>query len=133
MEEQTQAPREDRSLQTEESVLSGEDPPARSAVRLTDALEGQKLKPNISLFRMLLENAYGSRLRFNVLSGKPEFFDRVKKTWQEWQDVNDAQIRAWFQNNYGLYHEKMLRDALQIHFESHKVNPLTDLLESSMS
>lgn len=79
---------------------------------------------------MLLENAYGSRLRFNVLSGKPEFFDRVQKTWQEWQDVNDAQIRAWFQNNYGLYHEKMLRDALQIHFESHKVNPLTDLLES---
>ena len=104
--------------------------PNKSPISLTDALDGQKLKPTISLFRMMIENQYGDRLRQNVMTGKPEYYDRLSKSWREWDDVNDAQMRAWFQNNYGLYHEKMLRDALQIHFKSHEVNPLINLLES---
>ena len=104
--------------------------PARSPVNLASAVEPNNLKPSITTFRMLLENHYGDLLRLNDLTGRQEFWSRADKSWKEWTDVNDAQMRAWFQNNYGLYHEKMLRDALQIHFEAHRANPLTDMLES---
>ena len=104
--------------------------PQKSSVSLASALEYKKLKPSIPAFRMLIEKFYDGLLRLNVMNGKPEYLDRRKNTWTEWTDVNDAQIRAWFQYNFGIYHEHMLRDALQIHFESHQVNPLTDLLES---
>ena len=105
-------------------------PPARSPVNLASDVERNTLKPSIPTFRKLLETHYGDLLRLNVLTGRQEFWSRADKAWREWTDVNDAQMREWFQNNYGLYHEKMLRDALQIHFDTHQVNPLTDLLES---
>ena len=93
-------------------------------------LDPQMLKPSIATFRHLIDLHYGDKLRHNVMTDRPQYFDRHEKRWREWIDVNDAQMRAWFQANYGLYHERMLWDALQIHFESHQVNPLTDLLES---
>ena len=87
-------------------------------------------KPCIGTFEYLLEKYYGGSLRLNVMTGKPEFYDRFENVWREWTDVHDAKMRSWFQSNFNLYHEKMLRDALQIHFNSHQVNPLTDLLNS---
>ena len=104
--------------------------PVKSDVNLTQGMALQDMKPTIFLFRHLLEINYSKVLRFNILTGRQEYFDRQEQVWQEWTDVNDAQLRLWFQSNYGLYHEKMLRDALQIHFEVHSVNPLTDLLDS---
>lgn len=104
--------------------------PARSPVNLAAAFERNTLKPSIPTFRSLLETHYGDLLRLNVLTGRQEILDRADNSWKEWTDVNDAQMRGWFQSNFGIYHEKMLRDALQIHFEAHRVNPLTDLLES---
>ncbi len=104
--------------------------PVKSGVSLTQAVDNHDLKPSISAFRHIIEEAYGDKLRTNVLKGRPEYFDRYANVWREWTDVNDARMRLWFQSNYGLYHEKMLRDALQIHFESHKVNPLTDMLDA---
>ena len=89
-----------------------------------------KLKPSISFFRTMIEKFYSDLLRFNVMTGKQEYYDRHDQVWKEWADVNDAQMRAWFQNEFEMYHEKMLRDALQLHFEAHRVNPLIDLLES---
>ncbi len=102
----------------------------KSTVSLTAALKGQKLKPCISIFKSLIELHYGDRLRKNVMTGKQEYFDSHEKVWKEWVDANDAQMRAWFQDNYNLYSERMLRDALEVYFQLHKVNPLTDLLES---
>ncbi|MBR2822924.1 MAG: hypothetical protein IKE24_04485, partial [Clostridia bacterium] len=104
--------------------------PVKSEVNLTKGLVLQDMKPTISLFRSLIENNYGNHLRFNVMTGRQEFFDRREQVWREWTDANDAQLRLWFQSNFGLYHEKMLRDALHIHFDFHRVNPLTDLLDS---
>ena len=118
---------EQTSPQDQKSI---DDSSSKSSVNLAAGLDSKSLKPSISIFRILIENSYGSHLRLNIMTGKPEYFDRVERSWKEWSDVNDAQMRAWFQSNYGLYHEKMLRDALQIHFESHKVNPLLSLLES---
>ena len=97
---------------------------------LTEVLKGQKLKPTIDLFRKLLEDAFANDLRLNVMTGRPEYLDRPSKTWREWGDVQEAGMREWFQTNYGLYREKMLRDAVQLQFEKHQVNPLTDLLDS---
>ncbi len=106
------------------------DPPQRSSVSLAAAVSAKALKPGIATFRLLIESYYGQSLRINVMTGRQEYYDHAKNVWKEWTDVKDAQMRAWFQSNFGLYHERMLRDALQIHFESHEVNPLTDLLES---
>lgn len=108
------------------NVTAGE----KSPINLAAHMEPQNLKPSIALFRMLIENHYGDRLRLNVMTDRPEYYDHVEKDWKPWQDVDDARMRAWFQSNYGLYHEKMLMDALEIHFQSHRVNPLTDLLDS---
>jgi len=101
----------------------------KSSVRLTGNMETTDLKPSIITFRRLLEKHYGESLRMNEMTGRPEFYDRFENIWREWTDVQDAQLREWFQSECGLYHEKMLRDALQIHFEFHRVNPLTNLLE----
>ena len=102
----------------------------KSTVRLTNDKPAMDLKPSINTFIGLLEDKFGSSLRLNEMTGKPELYDRVQDKWCEWTDVHDAKMRFWFQKEYGLYHEKMLRDALQIHFSFHQVNPLTDLLES---
>ena len=104
--------------------------PVKSNVNLAQDLPMQNIKPSISVFRHLIETNYGDNLRYNVMTGRQEYFDRREQVWREWSDVNDAQLRLWFQTNFGLYHEKMLRDALQIHFDYHQVNPLTDLLDS---
>ena len=113
-----------------EQSAAGSESPVKSDVSLTQGIEPSNLKPSISTFRRIIENNYGKNLRLNVMTGRPELYDRFAHTWKEWTDVNDAQMRLWFQSNYGLYHEKMLRDALQIHFEFHKVNPLTEILDS---
>ena len=104
--------------------------PVKSDINLTQGLPMQNIKPSISVFRHIIETNYSNNLRYNVMTGRQEFFDRTEQVWKEWSDVNDAQLRLWFQTNFGLYHEKMLRDALQIHFDYHRVNPLTDLLDS---
>ena len=104
--------------------------PEKSLVNLAANLKTSDLKPSIVLFRKLIEENYANSLRLNVMTGRPELYDRFREKWCEWTDVNDAQMRLWFQKEYGLYHERMLRDALQVHFEFHQVNPLTDLLES---
>ena len=102
----------------------------KSAVRLSSDEGKMEYKPSINTFSNLIGKYYGNNLRLNLMTGKPEFYDRFAEIWHEWTDVNDAQLRSWFQEKFNMYHEKMLRDALQIHFNFHQVNPLTDLLES---
>ncbi len=111
-------------------VRDDAEPAVKSPVRLATGEETVEYKPSIGTFKYLLEKHYGSHLRLNVMTGKPEFYDRFEKVWRDWADVHDAHLRSWFQSRFNLYHEKMLRDALQIHFNLHQVNPLTDLLES---
>jgi predicted P-loop ATPase len=89
-----------------------------------------KLKPQIYLFRQLMENHYDNTLRLNEMTGRPEYLDRFSKRWREWTDTQESQLRAYFQSTYGLYSPKMLEDAIRIHFEAHKVNPLIEILES---
>ena len=87
-------------------------------------------KPRIDLFVNLMEETYGERLRLNEMTGRQEWWRSQDKTWVQWTDVNDAQMTAFFQQNYGLYNPKMLEAASRIYFSNQRVNPLTDLLES---
>ena len=102
----------------------------KSSVSLTSALPAQSVKPQISVFLKLIEEKYGDRLRLNEMTGKPEWYNAYEQKWQEWSDVDDARMAAFFQTNYGLYSPQMLAQATAIYFHSNKVNPLTDLLES---
>ncbi|MBQ6506579.1 MAG: hypothetical protein IJI08_04545 [Clostridia bacterium] len=102
----------------------------KSPVSLTNNIQGTDLKPSIDTFFRLLEEKFGDSFRLNAMTGKPELLDPVQDKWCEWTDVHDAKMRLWFQKEYGLYHEKMLRDALQVFLSYHQVNPLTDLLNS---
>ena len=104
----------------------------KSTVSLLGALtaEDMKVKPKIALFRKLMEDHYNETLRLNEMTGKPEYKDRLTHQWREWTDTQESQLRAYMQSNYGLYSPKMLEDAIRIHFEAHRKNPLIDILES---
>lgn len=77
-----------------------------------------------------MEDHYDDRLRLNEMSGKPEYYDRLSRSWREWTDTQESQLRAYFQSTYGLYSPKMLEDAIRIHFAAHRANPLIEILES---
>ena len=102
----------------------------KSTVNLAAAVTPQAAKPQISLFLRLIEENYGDRLRLNEMTGRPEWLNVHDKTWNQWTDVDDARMAAFFQSNYGMYSPKMLESATMMYFASRKVNPLTDMLES---
>ena len=92
--------------------------------------EDVKLKPQISLFRMLIEQHYQRSIRLNEMTGKAEYLDELTGQWHEWNDARDSQMRAYFQEQYGIYNPKMLDDALSIHLAANTVNPVVQKLKS---
>ena len=78
----------------------------------------------------MIENHYGKNLRLNVMTGKPEFWNYHRKEWLEWTDAEESRMKAYFERQYSMYSQVKLTDALLIYWHNHKVNPLTDLLES---
>ena len=89
----------------------------------------QKPKVTIHMLIDMIADAYGNRLRYNEITGRPEYLNSANE-WEQWTDVCDARMAAYFQTNFGIYAPKMLEQATMIHFDSHKVNPVTELLES---
>lgn len=93
-----------------------------------------QIKPTIATFRSMIEEAYKDKntgksiLRLNEMTGRPEIYD--KSEWRQWTDADESLLKSYFQTKYGMYSPKMLEDAIAIHFNSHRVNPLTDLLKS---
>ena len=78
----------------------------------------------------MIENHYGKNLRLNVMTGKPEFWNYHRKEWLEWTDAEESRMKAYFERQYSMYSQVKLTDALLIYWHNHKVNPLTDLLDS---
>ena len=89
---------------------------------------GIQVKPTINNFYTLIGRHYGSDLRLNEMTGKPEF--KRNGQWREWTDTEESRMRSYFENNYGMYSQNKLTDALLIYFQNNKVNPLMDILES---
>ena len=50
----------------------------KSTVRLTNDKPAMDLKPSINTFIGLLEDKFGSSLRLNEMTGKPELYDHVQ-------------------------------------------------------
>ena len=98
--------------------------------------EDVKLKPSIQLFENLMnlhygpneDNGYRETLRYNEMTGKPEWLDVDADEWNEWTDVQESQLRAFMQSTYGIYNKNMLEDAIQIYFNNNRVNPVLDML-----
>ena len=88
---------------------------------------GLQVKATIDNFYRLISNHYGSSLRLNEMTGKPEYQDKHGK-WHEWTDARESEARAYFEGNYGMYSQAKLADALAIYFNDHKVNPLMEIL-----
>jgi len=101
----------------------------KSEVNLAQSVTPQAVKPQIGLFLRLIEENYGSKLRMNEMTGRPEWLDVHAGRWQQWTDVDDARMAAYFQSGYGLYSPKMLESATMMYFAQRKMNPLIDLLE----
>ena len=89
---------------------------------------GLQIKPTIGNFETLIGKHYGDRLRLNEMTGKPEFKRNGK--WMEWTDTEESRMRAYFESTYSMYSQNKLTDALLIHFQNHKVNPLLEILDS---
>lgn len=85
-------------------------------------------KPTISTFKMLIENDFHGQYRYNVLSDRPEHLEDGE--WKEWTDVQDAELRDFFQSRYGLNHSHNLEDAMRIMMDMKKANPLTDMIDA---
>jgi len=104
----------------------------RSDVSLIpDDVEGPKgiqVKATIDNFYRLIANHYGKNIRLNEMTGRPEWWDRLRKSWREWTDAQESQARAYFESTYGMYSQAKLADALAIYFADHRVNPLLDIL-----
>ena len=86
-------------------------------------------KATVDTFYRLITDHYGTNIRFNELTGRPEYFDHARRKWVAWADAQEAEARAYFETSYGLYMPAKLQDAFQIYFKDHKVNPLIDILE----
>ena len=89
---------------------------------------GLQIKPTIDNFYRLMTNHYGDNLRLNEMTGKPEF--RRNGEWREWTDTEESRMRSYFESTYSMYSQNKMTDALLIYFNSHKVNPLLDILNS---
>ena len=113
------------------SQLKGTAPENReSQKRKAPSPRKNSLKPSISKFEELIGQHFGAQLRLNEMSGRREYYDLEQKSWLEWTDVRECHIKSFFQDNYDLFGEKMLQDALTICFDERKYNPLRDLLNS---
>lgn len=109
-------------MATGEEAWSG-----RSPISLTG---GQpQLKAQINVFTDLIEKHYGTRLRMNEMTGRPEW-QEADGGWKQWSDVDDARMQSFFQERYGLYAPKMLEAASLLYFNARRVNPLTDMIDS---
>ena len=102
----------------------------RSPISITQGLRQQNYKPKIALFYDLIEQCYGDNIRYNEMKGTPERYDPSSREWVQWLDADDARMLAFFQSNYDLYAPKMLESATTLYFDQHKVNPLTDTIDS---
>ena len=103
---------------------------AKSNVSILPTGQNIQVKATIDNFYKLLTDHYGNKIRLNEMTGKPEYWDRNRKTWREWTDAQESEARAYFESNYGMYSQAKLADALAIYFKDHKENPLIDILES---
>ena len=111
-------------------MAEGQEKSTVSLVKEDVSAAGLQVKPTIDNFYRLIENHYGNNLRLNVMTGKPEYWDHRKKLWCEWTDAEESRMRAYFERQYSMYSQVKMTDAMLIYWNSHKVNPLTDLLES---
>ena len=91
--------------------------------------EGVQVKATIDNFYKLISNHYGKKLRLNEMTGKPEFWNKLRGCWCEWTDAQESEARAYFESTYGMYSQAKLADALAIYFKDNKVNPLINILE----
>ena len=85
---------------------------------------GLQVKPTIDNFNTLITKHYGTNLRLNEMTGKPEF--RRNGAWREWTDTEESRMRAYFERNYSMYNQNKMTDALMIYFNNNRVNPLLD-------
>ena len=76
-------------------MAEGQEKSTVSLVKEDVSAAGLQVKPTIDNFYRLIENHYGSNLRLNVMTGKPEYWDHRKKLWCEWTDAEESRMRAF--------------------------------------
>ena len=101
---------------------------SKSLVTPEIAASQPSYKNTIDTFQYLLERDFFGKIRYNEMSDRPEVFKNGQ--WREWTDVQDAELRSYFQKVYGIAHSANLDDALRITFDHHTVNPLTDMIDA---
>ncbi len=100
-------------------------------VQSQGSVHGGNMKPTIDVFLNILRSSgMAQRFRYNVMRDRAEVFASATGVWRAWTDGDDARLRLFFQQRYGLSHRNNLDDAVRVMLESNQVNPLTDLLDS---
>lgn len=86
-------------------------------------------KPSFDTFYCLIAKHYGSDLRLNEVSGRPEVRDHGRKCWREWTDEDQDRAGGYFERHFGIWNERKLAMAFRTYFSDHRVNPVTEMLD----
>ncbi len=105
-------------------------PVSMRAAAFGEAGADKKIRSSIQIIYTLLCQHYDQQARFNVMTGKAEYYSRPRRQWLEWGKVQDAQMQAYLESTYGIYSPRKVEAAFDIFLAAHRVNPLIGLLES---
>ena len=75
------------------------------------------------------------KIRFDVIAHAPKYFGQLKwrkdgDTLGEWDDFDDANLRAYLDSNYGLKGADIYEDAVKIVMTENSFNPIVSYLEA---
>lgn len=78
------------------------------------------------------EELYG-KIRYNILAYAPFVYGKLpwdkEKTFREWNNTDDANLKNYIENKYGLKQSEKIMDALSIVAKRNAYNPVIEVLE----
>ena len=77
-------------------------------------------------YRILVYDPQFEGVRFNELTGRPEFYDGSKVL--PWDDTKDAEARCYIEGKYEIYSVKKYYDAFDMLSEERAYNPIKERL-----
>lgn len=82
---------------------------------------------------ILYDKALYGRIRYNEIAYAPYVYGslpwRPARGWREWTNVDDSNLRAYIEDNYGMKSMEKIMDALTNVSNRYPVNPIKQMLE----
>ncbi len=101
----------------------------KSPISMTVSLpEKPVYRPTIQTFVDLISQGLSGNIRLNTLIGVPEICKCGEWVW--FKDSDEAEIRNWLQQDFGISHKSNFDYAFSIFLSQNEINPLQQMLTS---